>query len=157
MATTPAARSRPLRDEMAALAFVQCSPLCGCLSPEQLTALVAQAQLCDYPAGAVLTSEGEPDDTLFIVYDGGVSVCKQRGEALLELAALERAHIFGEIGVLMQQPRSATVVARLETRVVRIPGAAVREVASAEPKFGRRLAALMAARLKDTASKLGGG
>jgi CRP/FNR family transcriptional regulator, cyclic AMP receptor protein len=150
-----APKIKPLTEDMAAFAYVQSSSLCNCLAPDQLTELLRGAKVEDFPLGAVLANEGDKDDSLFLVFDGTVSVCKQRGDVLLELAVLERAHVFGEIAVLMQQPRSATIIARSETRVIRLDGVAVRKVAELEPKFGRRLAALMSARIKDTAEKLG--
>jgi CRP-like cAMP-binding protein len=90
------------------------------------------------------------------VLEGSVNIRKRRREAQLELASLDRQAVFGEIAVLTQKPRTASVVARVDTRLVRLSGDVVRRVAERAPKFGRKLAALMAGRNKDTSKKLGG-
>jgi len=72
------------------------------------------------------------------------------------LAKLRRSAVFGESAALTQQPRTASVVTEIDARLIRIPGETVRAVADAAPKLGRRLAALMAGRSKDTEVKLTG-
>ncbi len=146
--------STPLGEDFAAVAFLQSAQLCRGLSDEQMDELIATGELQSFAPLAVVIEAGECDDGLFIIFDGRVSVRAQTSEGWVELAQLLRGQIFGEIAVLTQQPRTNRVIATGDVRLLRLRGEVVRRVADAEPKFGRRLAALMAGRSRDTARKL---
>ncbi len=150
-------KRRPLADDIAAMAFVQSSSLCHGVAEEMLAELYAGGEVLEVGAGAVVFQQGGIDDGLYLVLDGSIHIRKTHGSVEIDLASLDRQAVFGEIAVLTEgQPRTATAIARVDTRLVRFDGGVVREVAGAAPKFGRKLAALMAGRTKDTSKKLGG-
>ncbi len=61
---------------------------------------------------AVIVSEGEHDMGFYIILHGTVIVCLDSyGEAKV-LAELHSGDFFGEMSVLTNQPRSATIIAR---------------------------------------------
>lgn len=146
-----------LSEDIAAMAFVQASALCRPLSEDQLDELIAVGTVTHHGAEALMMCEGGTDDSLYIILDGSLTVFKEHGGASVELAVLERPKVLGEVAVLTEHRRMASAVTRTETRLVCFPGGVVREIANAEPKFGRRLAALMAGRVKDAERKLSGG
>jgi len=143
----------PLTDDVAAMAFVQASSLCNGLPASALEQLFAGGVVLEAAPGVVLVREGDTDDDLFMILDGTVRVLKQRGDESVELAVLERPGIFGETSAISGQPRTASVVAAMDARLIRIAGSAVRAAADSAPKLGRRLAALMAGRSRDTEAK----
>ena len=140
---------------MAAIAFVQNSYLCKGLDESLLKKLLAAGTLIAVPAGTTVWVEGAADDRLFMILEGKVEIKKQHGGNVIELATLERPAIFGERAVLTAHPHSATVIARVDCRLVAFPGELVRDIANQAPKFGWLLASLMAGRTKDTEKKLG--
>jgi len=140
---------------MAAIAFVQRSLLCKNLDGDLLTRLLSAGSLAQYGAGSVVCTEGTHDDTLFMILEGKVEIRKASAAGDVEIATLDRPAIFGERAVLTAHARSATIVARVECRLVLFPGDVIRDVANAAPKFGWLLASLMAGRTKDTEKKLG--
>jgi CRP-like cAMP-binding protein len=144
-----------LSDDMAAIAFVQNSHLCKGLDTALLSRLLAAGALTTAPAGTTICAEGATDDTLFMIMEGKVEIRQQHADGAVEIATLDRPAIFGERSVLTAHPRSATVIARVDCRLVLFPGEVIRDVANAAPKFGWLLASLMAGRTKDTAKKLG--
>jgi diguanylate cyclase (GGDEF)-like protein len=83
------------------------------LSPTQLNALVSQATEQVYPAGHVITRQGEPPIHLWVLLSGRVRVVEATadGQAEMLLGEIGKAEVFGELGILRDQPRSATVVA----------------------------------------------
>lgn len=74
------------------------------------------ARLCEeeaFPAGEVVFSEGSVADKFYIVMDGKVEVWKAYEESGRSLLAVHGAgHFFGEMALIDELPRSATLVAR---------------------------------------------
>jgi CRP-like cAMP-binding protein len=146
--------TNPLGQDVAAMAFVQSSGLCHGIDEAQLSSLFESGTVLEYGAAETVFSEGSTDDALYLVLEGRVTIRTMRDGRVQELADLDRQGVFGEIAVLTRSPRSAAAVTRTDSRLVRISGDAVRDVADAAPRFGRKLAALMAARRKDAEKKL---
>lgn len=144
----------PLESDVAAMAFVEACSLCQGLPHDLLEQLFRGGTVHIFGPGAVVFSEGESDDFLYLIFSGSVTVRKRSGATELELASLERPAVFGEFAALTGQRRTASIVTRTETRLVCFPGALVRTVAEGWPKLGRKLAALMAGRQRDTEKKL---
>ncbi|MBE0697956.1 MAG: cyclic nucleotide-binding domain-containing protein [Anaerolineaceae bacterium] len=65
-----------------------------------------------YPAGEVIIWEGEVDHSLFLIRCGKVDVLKKSSENKQErLGSIEAVNFVGEMSVINDEPRSATVVA----------------------------------------------
>ena len=75
------------------------------------------------PAGTTLISEGEEPDAFYVLLDGEMGV-RSRGEGVEEVAlpTMVDGAWFGEIGLLQRIPRTATVSAARDSRVLRISG-----------------------------------
>nr|WP_274387474.1 MFS transporter [Salsipaludibacter albus] len=93
-----------------------------------LEALAARAEEVDLPAGHRIVTEGEPADAFYVVADGRVEIVG-RGEGTTErhLAAMGPGDYFGEIGLLEEVPRTASVDATTDVRLYRLPGEAFQE------------------------------
>ena len=149
-----AGQPQPIDEDVAAMAFVQSSSLCHGLPEACLEALFSAGLISEYGPSEVVFEESAVQDDLFLLLDGSVSICKHYGEKLIEIIVLERPSVFGETAALTQQPRAASAITRTDTRLVCFPGKVVREVADSAPKFGRRLAALMASRGEEMVLRL---
>jgi hypothetical protein len=69
-----------------------------------------------FAAGDVLFREGDPSDRVYRVISGRIAIIKQRAGGPLVLGRVREGEFLGEMGVVEEQPRSAT--ARAETPVV---------------------------------------
>ena len=69
-------------------------------------------------AGGVIYREGDPGDAVFVVQEGEVEILRETDGKTVRLAVLPRGAIFGEMGVLRDKPRSTTVRALSETRMI---------------------------------------
>ena len=87
------------------------------------------AQPRTYPAGAVIITEGEAGTTMFIMREGEVDITKRLGLVLDEEVPRERIIIrlkadegvcFGEMALLENEPRSATVTAATDCQLLEI-------------------------------------
>ena len=144
----------PIAKDIGAVAAVQGTALCQGLPQQAFDILMRGGLVVEHGPGAVIAREGADDQGLFIVLDGVVSIVKTRGEELVDLGQLEKAGVFGERAALTEQPRAYSFVAQTDARLAFFPGPLVRRAAEVAPKLGRRLAALMAGREKETEKKL---
>jgi diguanylate cyclase (GGDEF)-like protein len=131
-------------------------PLFRTLTPAQLNALVAHATEQVYPAGHVITSQGEPPQFLWVLLSGRVRVVETTndGQAEMLLGEIGRAEVFGELGVLRDQPRSATVVAVERTHCLLLPHAAFLTALGESVTLANGLLRVVASRLYDADRKL---
>jgi signal transduction histidine kinase len=82
--------------------------------PEADLAIVAAACREErFAAGDLICREGSPADRFFIILEGEVEVWKDWGDPEADLLAVHgRGHLFGEMALIDELPRSATVIAR---------------------------------------------
>ena len=70
--------------------------------------------------GEEIVHEGDPSDCAFLILGGNAKVWKQIDGQLRELTRMGAGQIFGEMGALKGEPRTATVVADGEIELLRI-------------------------------------
>jgi len=72
--------------------------------------------------GAVVVKQGEPGNDFFIIVDGSavVTQCRAEGEDPVEVGLLGPSDYFGEIALLLDRPRAATVTARGPLKCVKL-------------------------------------
>lgn len=74
------------------------------------------ASKCDYPAGDYLFREGDPGNAIYIIESGRVAIIKGTEDGNPLVLSYEGAGaVIGEISLLSQTPRSASVMAVEET------------------------------------------
>jgi CRP-like cAMP-binding protein len=95
--------------------------------------------------GESIVTEGEPGDGLFLILAGTAEVLRGGdGEAPQRIAMLGPFRSFGEISILMDQPRSATVVAAGPLRCVKLDRRQLALVEEQDPGLAIRLYRLVA-------------
>jgi CRP-like cAMP-binding protein len=87
-------------------------PLFEGLSRRQLVQLARVSEDLEVPAGEVLCKEGQLGREFFVIIDGEVEVTKDGKR----LAVRGGGEFFGEIALLQQVPRTATVITRTSLR-----------------------------------------
>ena len=82
------------------------------LKQEDLQRITKKSRYCSFEAGEIVIKEGERDRRLFILISGKVNIFKSYGTQKEKLVrTLEPPSYFGEIALLDDLARSATVVA----------------------------------------------
>ncbi|MEP7335407.1 MAG: MFS transporter [Actinomycetota bacterium] len=128
------------------LELLRGQPLFAPLDPSTLEYLASRAQRVEVPLGETVFRQGETGDRYYLVEDGRLSVTVD-GAAAAELGP---GDAFGEIALLRDVPRTATVTALEDTSLLALERehflAAVTghpdSTAAAEEVVGARLAAL---------------
>jgi CRP/FNR family cyclic AMP-dependent transcriptional regulator len=136
-------RQDPNRDALSACALFRGLPA-GALEE-----LARRAQVRSGPAGTLLVTQDEPGEALFIVCTGKakVTVCGQNGREVT-LALLRPGDVFGEVSLLDGSPRSANVVAAVDSQVLVVPREAFLQHLRSHPQTALNLMQVMARRLR---------
>lgn len=133
-------------DEVFLLRTIQAHLAPGC-SAQELAELVQTAKTCHYRAGEVLFREGEPGDCLHLIRSGAVMVSRQIADREVVLAYAPAGKYVGEMALLSDLPRSATVKAAVKTETIRLEGAQFKALIAKHEDVAARVRDLYAERL----------
>jgi signal transduction histidine kinase len=81
------------------------------LSDEELQHLMDNAKPFSLRAGEVLMKQGDPGNQAYVVVNGELEITKQSGQSVIKIDVRGSGEIIGEMALLSQAPRSATVTA----------------------------------------------
>jgi diguanylate cyclase (GGDEF)-like protein len=131
-------------------------PLFRSLTAEQRDLLLDSATEQTFTAGHVLIRESDPPDRLFVILSGRVRVLEIATDSPVELIVGELGvgEILGELSVLRNQPRSATVVAVERTHCLVIPQSEFLKVLQSSAEMAVSLLRMLAGRLYETDRRL---
>ncbi|MEY2788363.1 MAG: hypothetical protein RLZZ34_1506 [Verrucomicrobiota bacterium] len=128
-------------------------------NPGDLMILVEFMKVCSGGPGTVLCKEGDTDSFLGILIDGTATVLKSSSNgSQTVIGRLGKDKSFGEMSVLNREPRSATVVAESEVRLIVLPRGEFDRLLETQPKLATRfllkIARLLSQRLRETTGQL---
>ena len=125
------------------------------MEKEQLQQLAAFTFTKTFKAGDVIAEEGRTGNALYVILTGQVEVLKgYRTETPLRLAALNPGEFFGEMALLEESPRSATVRATQETTCVGVDRWLFLAQLRKNPDMAISMLQAMARRLRQMDAKL---
>ena len=120
-------------------------PLFRGLAKKQLRRISSLMTRVDRPAGQVLTSEGQSGHEFFIVLEGEVEV--RQGDRVI--ATRGPGDYLGEIALLDDRPRTATVVATTPVSVEVLSRREFMSLLAEAPELSEQIMATVAQRLAD--------
>ena len=127
----------------------------GPLTPEQIGRLAEENVERVYAAGEPVIRQGDPGDSLFVIMSGRVEVTVlQEGAASVRLATLDEGDYFGETSLMTGAPRSATVAALVETRLLEVGHESFRRILAAQPNLVEQLGAALQVRESERAQAM---
>ena len=97
------------------------SPLFEGLSDQELQKLMDMAEPVSLRAGDVLIKQGEMGDCAYVLIKGDFEVQKQTGQSLIKIDVRNPGDVVGEMALLSRAPRNATLIAKTDGEVLRIP------------------------------------
>jgi signal transduction histidine kinase len=128
-------------------------PLLADLPDDDLERLCRGSEEVHLAAGELLFSEGDEGDRAFVVLDGELEVVK----AALGREVLLARHtqgVVGEMALLENAPRNASVRAGTDTTLLAIPKSRLDELLDSSPSASRAFFEVMLARWRDTRASL---
>ena len=133
------------------------------LEDQELEQVLSRTYPRGFPAGQVIIQEGDPGDSLYIMVSGEVEITKRLTLVLDKDTPKERVMIrlkaedgvyFGEMSLLENDPRSATVTALSDCRLLELCQKDFLELVRNDPAMGLklllRLAQLLSRHLRKT-------
>jgi len=118
------------------------------LTDDERTQVCRQLQTCLYAPDDVLFHAGEQADSLYLLARGQVNVMGTNAEtrSRFKLATLRAPAYFGEMGLLLGQTRTASVIANGEALCYRLDKRGFDAVLKARPELAEVLAGVLARR-----------
>jgi hypothetical protein len=124
-------------------------PLFADLAGDDLEDVARAADERRLGEGEALCRQGEPGRDVFVLLAGRAEATVDHGGGARVVGAIGPGEILGELAVLDPAPRTATVVAREPLRCLVLGGERFVALLGERPALGRRVAALLARRLRD--------
>lgn len=119
-------------------------PLFASCSRRELSLLAALTVDRELPAGAVLTREGQAGGVAYIIAWGQAEVLRSGRR----LGRVGPGDVVGELSLIDGLPRSATVQALTDLRVLAIDGRDLRRLLRRSPRIVRKLLEALAGRVR---------
>jgi CRP-like cAMP-binding protein len=130
-------------------------PMFSGLSPEDLEQIAEIAHEQLYPLHALICREGERGSTLFIIVNGMVEVIKGLDKTENIIAVREAGEFVGEMAILESVPRSATLRAKGDVRVLVIEGEAFKTILMDRPEVAISVLRHMSTRVRQLSQQAG--
>ena len=95
------------------------------IRPDEIEELIANSQVRSYTPGAILCRENEVEDRFYMILEGEVEVTKNINNTEVRLLkTLAPGDFFGEMALIHNAPRAATVTAKTELTTLELDKAA---------------------------------
>jgi CRP/FNR family cyclic AMP-dependent transcriptional regulator len=119
------------------------APLFEGLARKELVQLARVSEDLEVPAGRVLCEEGEIGHEFFVIVDGEIEVTRNGRR----VATRSSGDFFGEIALIEEIPRTATVTAKTPLRFFVLTRQAFAEMIDANPSVERKVLRALARRV----------
>lgn len=133
------------------LSLLKQSDILSALTQEQLMELLPSIQVRNYSENDVIVKEGDPGNGMYIVSAGAAAVSTQGSDGVTRvvLSMMGPGQCFGEMALLDEQPRSATVVAMGGTTCLYLPASQFRSLLQRHVTISQALLPVLVRRLRD--------
>lgn len=135
--------------------FLRRVPLLAGLSEQQLESLASGSTRRNYARGRTIVSEGEPSQSLYILLSGRAKVQRSDAEGKeVILAVLSAGDWFGEMSMIDEAARSASVITLESCDFMAIEKSSFREMLTQNPEVSMAVMRGLVARLREADRKI---
>ncbi len=125
------------------------------LGPEALEFIQGVGEIQIFNAGDRIVSQHEQGDAMFLIIEGSVDVIRDIGVGQQFLAKLERNRSFGEVALLTNSPRTASVTAQTKVRLIKITKENLTHLSSENPRIAMQIYRILAESLAQSLRQTG--
>lgn len=129
-------------------------PLFANIEPSKLKLLAFTSERLKFREGAELFHQGDMGDSAYIIIDGSVRIMVSTPKGDIKVADVNKNDIVGEISILCDVPRTATVIADEDVEVLKITKELFFRMVSEFPQMAVEIMRELAARLEKTTGQL---
>ena len=129
-------------------------PMFRDIDPSRLKLLAFTSERIHFREGQRFFSQGDAADAAYVILDGNADVVIASKGSEVKVAALGRNDLVGEMGILSETPRSATVVASDAVSALRIDKSVFLELLTQFPQISIAVMRELATRLERTNAQL---
>src|SRR5919199_473025 len=147
-------RKASAEPKVSVMEFLRQLALFSGLTDAELQQLISMGQEVAVEPGDVLMREGDPGDSLYVIISGDVEVTKQSGSSEVVIARRGTGDVIGEMSLLDQAPRSATVRALTHGRMFTINQESFNNLLAGSPSAAPAILRTVTSRLRNTESML---
>jgi membrane protein len=101
-----------------------------------------------HPAGHTLIEEGSDDRTSYFLHTGRAAVYKRTDEGQRQIGTLNAGQLFGEMAYLLNEKRTASIIAQTEITVLALPPHILEELMMHSAPLSRRIIDTLCQRLQ---------
>ena len=132
----------PSRD--ARIRHLQRVPLFSGFDESELRRVADMSRIVEAPVGTAVTQIGQPGDSFFVIIDGTVAVRTPLGAGV----ELHPGDFFGEMSLLDGEPRSATIIAATDLRLLVVDRTHFWRLLEEAPDLVRRILTILSRRVR---------
>ena len=137
------------------IAFLRRVPLFSGLTEAQIERLAAGSVRRNFPKGRVIVTEGEPSQSLYILLSGRAKVQRSDTEGKeVILAVIGPGECFGEMSLIDESPRSASVITIETSDFMAINKESFKSMMMSSPEMCLRIMAGLVRRLREADRKI---
>ena len=130
-------------------------PLFKKIEPAKLKLLAFTSEHVEFIAGEPLFHEGDVGDAAYILLEGEADVVVETPGGEMRVATLGQNDIVGEIAILCDVPRTATIIAKTRLVTLRVSKDGFFNLVTQFPTVGVEIMHELASRLHQTTQQLG--
>jgi CRP/FNR family cyclic AMP-dependent transcriptional regulator len=128
----------------ARIRHLQRVPLFSGFNEDDLRRVAELSRIVEAPVGTVITQIGETGDSFFVITDGMAAVRTPVGAG----SQLQPGDFFGEMSLLDGEPRSATIVATTDLRLLIVDRSHFWRLLDETPDLIRRILTILSRRVR---------
>ena len=129
-------------------------PIFSKVEPAKLKLLAFTSERINFAAGQEVCHQGDPGDTMYVILGGTADVLIDTEGGQITVAEMKKNGFFGEIAILCDVPRTATIKARDPLSTLKISKDMFYRLVAEFPQMAVEVMRELAHRLEDTNQKL---
>jgi energy-coupling factor transporter ATP-binding protein EcfA2 len=129
-------------------------PLFSGMERSKLKLLAFTSERQDFEEGQILFKQGDAGDKAFVIVEGSVNVIVDTPDGPQVLSNPGRGDVIGELALLCEEPRTATVKANQPLTVLSISGDVFFKLIQENPEVSMALTRIVAKRLVQTMKQM---